>query len=101
MSKSAPRRRSFRQLEQTLTIVVLADLALFVLFLIASGLGIVWLKVVTAILTIVLSLLGGGFLFLIGEHTRIRSRWILTAFVGILICTLVSLIAGYPAPLPV
>lgn len=98
MPKNAPKRNSYRQLEQLLTLVVLADLALFLLFLIVSGFGITWLKVITALLTLGLSGLGIAFLVLIGEHKKIRSRWILTAFVGILLCTLVSLIAGYPGP---
>lgn len=100
MAQNAPKRNSYRQLEQMLTVAVLADLALFVLFLISSGFGIVWLKVITAILTFGMSGLGTAFLVLIGEHKKIRSRWILTAFVCIAICTLVSLIAGYPAPMP-
>lgn len=101
MPKNAPKRNGFRQLEQMLTMAVLADFMLFLLFLIVSGFGILWLKVITALLTIALSGLGTGFLVLIGEHKRIRSRWIITAFAGILICTLVSLIANYPSPMPV
>lgn len=101
MPKNAPRRSRYRQLEQMLTMAVLADLALFVLFLIVSGFGIIWLKVITAFLTLALSFLGIGFLCLVGEHKRSRSLWILTAFAGILLCTLVSLLANYPSPMPV
>ena len=47
-----PKHRSFRQLEQQLSIVVGIDAALFVLFLIVSGVGIGWLKFILGILTI-------------------------------------------------
>lgn len=93
-----PKRRSFRQLEQQLSIVVGIDAALFVLFLIVSGVGIGWLKFILGILTILLSAAGDGFLVLINEHTKRRSLWLLVAFAAIGLCTLVSLLAGYPAP---
>lgn len=101
MPKNAPRRNGYRQLEQVLTCAVIADLSLFLLFLIASGFGVLWLKFITLFLTIALSGLGILFLYLIDEHKKLRSRWIITSFVCILICTLVSLIANYPSPMPV
>ena len=92
------KRRSFHQLEQQMTIAVGADAALFILFLIVSGAGIGWLKFILGILTILLSAAGDGFLVLVNEHTKRRSWWLLTAFAAIALCTLVSLIVGYPAP---
>lgn len=100
MAKTAPRRNGYRQLEQVLTCAVIADLSLFILFLIASGFGVTWLKFVTLFLTLALSGVGILFLYVIDEYRKLRSRWIITSFVCILICALVSLIAGYPAPLP-
>lgn len=96
--KEINHHRSFRQLEQRLTYAVLGDLALFIFMLVAAGKGIFWLKVILGILTIALSAVGCTFLVLINEHRRRRSWWIMTSFGAILVCTLVSLIAGYPAP---
>ena len=92
------RRNTFKLLELRLTCVVGIDLGLFLLFLISSGFGVGWLKVLTAIAALCLSVLAIGFLVLIGEHKRIRSRWILAAFGSIAVVILFSLILGYPAP---
>lgn len=97
-NKQNPKRRSFRQLERQLTMVVLLNLALFLLVMITSNAGILWLKIILALLTMVLSAAGCGFLVLIGEHSRTRSWWILASFGSIFLCTLVSLITGSPAP---
>lgn len=94
------KRRSFRQLEHQLTIVILADLALFLLTLLFSGLGVGFLKYLLGIAVILLSAAGCLFLVLIEEHKRRRSLWMLAAFGALLLCTLVSLLAGYPAPAP-
>ena len=91
-------RRSYKQLEFELMIAVGIDCALFVLFLIVSGVGIGWLKVILALAGMALSLLGVGFLVLIGEHKRRRSLWILCAFGSIAACLLVSLLTGVPGP---
>lgn len=92
-------RNKFRELERGLTLVIFADLILFVLTLAAGGVGIGWLKVIVGILTIIISGLGCAFLVLINEHKRRRSWWMLSAFGSMLLCTLVSLITNYPAPL--
>ena len=91
-------RRSYKQLEFELMIAVGINCAMFVLFLIVSGMGIGWLKVILGLLTILFSAAGDGFLYLINEHTKRRSLWILLAFAAIGLCTLVSLVCGYPAP---
>ena len=97
----APKKRTFRQLEQKLAIGAGIDATLYVLFLVASGFGIGWLKVVMAIACGVLSVLAVGFLVLIGEHKRRRSYWLLTAFAAVFVCMLVSLLLGYPSRAPV
>ncbi len=93
------RRNKFRELERGLTMVILADLVLFLLTLATGGIGIGWLKVICAILTILISGLGVAFLVLINEHKRRRSWWMFSAFGSMLLCTLVSLITRYPGPL--
>lgn len=100
MATNETRRRSkFRALERSLTMVIFADLVLFALTLAAGGVGIGWLKIVVGILTVLISGLGCTFLVLINEHKRRRSWWMLSAFGSMLLCTLVSLITNYPAPL--
>ena len=66
--------------------------------LLFAALGIGWLKWILAVAVILVS--GAGCYLLVAkqEHKRKRSWWMLAAFAGMLLCTLVSLIAGYPAP---
>ncbi len=93
------RRSKFRQLERSLTMVIIADFVLFALTLAAGGAGIGWLKIIVGVLTILISGLGCTFLVLINEHKRRRSWWMLSAFGSMLACTLVSLITNYPGPM--
>lgn len=97
-TKRQKRRNQFRQLERSLTMVIFADLILFILTLAAGGIGIGWLKVIVGLCTIVISGLGCTFLVLINEHKRRRSWWMLSAFGSMLLCTLVSLLMNYPCP---
>jgi hypothetical protein len=66
--------------------------------LVASANGIGWLKWLLALPVLIVSVLGGGMLILKQEHKRRRSWWMLASFAGLLLCTLVSLIARFPAP---
>lgn len=76
------------------------DLFLFIIYLIAAGNGIIWLKVIIAILTILLSLLCLGFLYLSQEILRPRSLWMSVTAAAIAICLLFSLILNFPSPNP-
>ena len=93
------RRNKFRQLERSLTMVIFADLVLFLLTLATGGVGYGWLKVIFGILTVLISGLGCAFLVLVNEHKRRRSWWMLSAFGSMFLCTLVSLITNFPRPL--
>lgn len=96
------KRNRYRELESLMTKVILGDAAVFVLFLIFAGLGMTVLKVITAIIAIFGSLLCLGWLFLTGEFTRRRSLWMVTAFICIALCVVVSLLLNFPCPsLPV
>lgn len=96
-----PNRRSrYKQMERYMTYALLAVSALFLLYLLASGAGIAWLKVITAILAIICSCLCLAYLFLTRELLRSRSLW-MTAWAGaILLCTLISLLTNFPRPAP-
>ena len=50
-----------------------------------------------AFTVILVSGAGAALLVLKQEHRKRRSWWMLASFIGLLACTLVSLIAGYPA----
>ena len=92
------KRNRYRELENKITLLIAADVAVFVLFLLFSGLGVVALKVITAIVTIIGSLLALGFLFMTGELSKRRSLWMTVAFAAVFVCTVVSLICNFPAP---
>lgn len=92
------KKNSFRKFESFLTRVILGELAGFLLMLLFAALGIGWLKWILAVAVILVSGAGCALLVSKQEHKRRRSWWILAAFAGMLLCTLVSLIAGYPAP---
>ena len=76
------------------------DLFLFIIYLIAAGNGIIWLKIIIAILAILLSVLCLGFLYLSKEMLRPRSIWMSVMAVSIAICLLFSLILNFPSPNP-
>ena len=92
------KRNSYREFESLMTKVILVDAAVFVGYLIFARLDIAALKVITAIISIAGSLLSLSWLFLTGELTRRRSLWMVTGFVCIVLCIVVSLLLGYPCP---
>lgn len=99
MANAARRKRNtFRKFERTMTRVIFATLGVFLLMLFTAAGGIGWLKLLLAIAVMAVSLLSTGLLVLKQEHKRPRSRWMLASFLGLFACTLVSLIAGFPAP---
>ena len=92
------KRNSYREFESLMIKVILVDIAVFVLYLVFAWKDIAALKVITAIIAIVGSLLSLAWMFLTGELTRRRSFWMVTAFVCTLLCVVVSLLLGYPCP---
>lgn len=94
------KRNRYKDMERSVTLVLLADLLLFVFYMIAAANSIIWLKVILFILTIVLSVLCLLFLYYTGEMTKQRSLWMTTAFAAIAVCILFSLILNYPSPSP-
>ena len=92
------KRNRYRELESKVTIGIAADVAVFVLYLLVAGAGIVALKVIAAIVAILGSLLALGFLFMSGELLKKRSLWMTVAFASVLLCTIVSLVCNFPAP---
>ena len=92
------RRNRYRELENLLTRVLLADVAVFLLYLLFAGLGVGFLKWTLAIVAIGGSALFAGILYLNGEWKKKRSLWMFMGYASIALCTLVSLIANFPSP---
>ena len=95
------KRKRYKEIENLLTSVLIADVVVFALYLLFAGLGVVALKVITAIIAIVGSGLCLAFLYMCGEIRKRRSRWLVLGFACIIICLMVSLILKYPSPAPV
>jgi len=93
-------RTRYRQMERYMTYALIADAALFVLYLLFAGLGVIWLKTVIAVLTFIISALILAYLFLTHELLRKRSLWMTAAAAGIIACTIMSLLLNYPAADP-
>ena len=94
------KRNRYKEMEQTTTLVLLADLILFIIYLIAAANGIIWLKIVLFILTLFASLLCLVFLYYAGELTKQRSFWMTTGFASIAFCVLLAFVLNYPSPTP-
>lgn len=94
-------RRRYKDIERFLTQVLLAEAAVFVLYLIFAGIGVVAMKVITSILIIAASVACLALLYMTGEMKKARSRWLVLGFGAILVCLLVSLLLNYPSPAPV
>ena len=89
-------RNRYQDLTRLMTAALIGSAAFFVLYLIFAGIGIVWVKVLTAIFAILVPVLCLGFLFMSQELLKQRSLWLTTGFGGVLICTVVSLITNFP-----
>ena len=90
--------RRYQQMERSMTWALITDAALFLLYLIVAGFGIIWLKVLLALLIILLSGLCLGFLYLSRELLRQRSLWMSMAAAAIGLCLLISLLLNFPSP---
>ena len=95
------KRNRYRELESLITKIILGDAVVMLLYFLFAWKAIVAMKVITAILTIAVSLLALAWLLLTGELKRRRSLWMVTGFVCILLLVVVSLLLGYPCPTPV
>ena len=93
-------RNRYREMESLMTKIILGDVLMIILYLVSAGLGWSVLKVITAIIAIFGSLLCVGWLYLTGEFRRRRSLLMVTAFICIVICVVVSLLLGFPCPPP-
>lgn len=91
-------RNRYREMESMMTKIILGDALVFILYLVCAGMGWGVFKVITAIIAIFGSFLCTGWLYLTGEFNRRRSLWMVTAFICIIICVVVSVLLGFPRP---
>ena len=95
-STMAKRNNRYRQFDFLMTRVLIADAAVFLLYLLSAALGWGFLKGLCAIVAILGSALCFGYLYLTQEWLKKRSLWMTLGFGAIAICTLVSLICKVP-----
>jgi len=94
----AQRSNRYKEMERYMTLALIANAVLFVLYLICAGSGIIWLKVILAILCIALSGLCLAYLYFSKELLRQRSFWMTACAGAVLICVVASLILNFPSP---
>lgn len=88
----------YKLMERYMTITLCLDTAVFILYLIFAGIGIVWLKVIFALVCLALSSYLVWLLYASKELLRQRSLWITTGVAAIVVCLLFSLILNFPSP---
>ena len=94
----ARRKSRFKKMEFYITIALCADVAIFIAYLIFAGIGLVALKIITALLCVGISGAALYQLFVSHELLRRRSLWMSLAAACIIICVLFSLILKFPSP---
>lgn len=92
------KKTRYKKMEVTMTAVICLDTAIFLAYLIFAGIGLLGLKIITAILSIVISGIILYFLFISKELLRKRSLWMTYSAACILLCIIVSLVLNFPAP---
>lgn len=90
------KRNRYKEFEQKMTVTLIADTVVFLLYLLIAWAGIGWLKVVLSILCIGVSIGSLALLYLTQELLKPRSLWMSTGFFAVLVCILVSLILAFP-----
>jgi len=94
----AASKSRYAQMRQNMSFVLIGDFVIFVMYLIAAGNGVLWLKVLSAIIAILASALCLGYLYLTREIFKKRSLWMTLAAGAIIFCILYSLVLNFPAP---
>ena len=91
-------RRRYKDIERFLTQVLIADAAVFVLYMVFAGMGFGFLKITATVLCLLASIACLALLYMTGEMKKARSRWLVLGFGSIVLCLLVSLLLNYPSP---
>ena len=86
----------YRQFEKMMGSILIFGAVLFVVYLMAAGAGVLWLKILTAAVCMLGSIGALALLYLSRELLRQRSLWLSCGFFSLFICILVSLILAFP-----
>ena len=89
-------KRQYKDLEMFLTILIIAMLILFIFYMIMAVTSQGILKIIAAVLLFSVCGFGLWLLYRSKEILRQRSIWMTLSFISGALCTLVSLLAGYP-----
>ncbi len=92
------KRNRYREMESKMTLVLLSTAVFFILYLVCASFGLSVLKYILAVVSILASAACLVWLHLTGEFKRRRSLWMVTGFISIIVCLLVSMILKYPYP---
>ena len=92
------KRARYKKMETIMTAVLCLDAIVFVTYLVLAGMGMIALKVTTAVLCLIISGAALYFLYLTKELLRKRSLWMTLAAACTILCVLISLILNFPAP---
>lgn len=92
------RNTRYKKMERMVTAALCLDLAIFLAYLIFAGNGMIALKAISSVLSILISGAILYFLYMTRELLRRRSLWMTLGAACILLCTLVSLVLNFPAP---
>lgn len=92
-------KNRYKEMEKYMTVALVSAAVLFMIYLFSAGFGIIWLKVLTAIIAILDCGLCLAYLYLTKLLLAPRSLWMTAAAGSVIICLLFSLILGFPSPL--
>ena len=92
----AKRANRYRQFDFIMTRVVIADVFIFLLYMLSAATGIGFLKGLCALVAILGSAVCLGYLYLSQEWLKKRSLWMSLSFASIFLLTIVSLICKVP-----
>ncbi len=94
----AKKNSRYKKLEAIMTIILGVDALIFIAYLVFAALGMIALKVITAVFCGLISGLALYYLYMTKEFLRKRSMWMTLAAACIILCLLVSLVLNFPAP---
>lgn len=92
------KKARFKRMEMSITAALCLNTAIFVAYMVFAGLGMVGLKIVTAVFCYLISGAVLYYLFMTRELLRRRSFWMTVAAVCMILCLTVSLILKFPSP---
>lgn len=89
----------FQEAEKLITYILIGCAALFIIFLFAAGFGVIWLKVICAIIAMIACALCLAYLYMTKLLLRPKSIWMTLSAAALIICILFSWILNFPSPL--